>query len=425
MPNAQHFATDLVKDELARRVLLRASRRCFMTRLASSMLIAAATMAVVGGARTTSGQFNVPYSVDASTLHLWHLNEAAAPASDAVPGGQNLLGLLGGATLSNTSLAPFGNALQTGANGRILLAASALSSSGAATGADSVSITLQSASTRAFTYEAIVRLDFDPAASRTAAMEIIVGEGDVSERAFQFRLDPVGFAGPAGSDSSKVRLEFNNLGGGNVVYANLPLGADPNAPLQGSWYHVAVSYDGNLNTAGNMKFYWTKAVQGTATANLIGSLQQSAHLTMNNNGVASPVGVTNTDFSIGNEGRATGGETEPFIGLIDEVRISSVARSASDFIFPLPLFCDTNGNGCDVDDFYAIKDHFFNQGMTRSQGDLSGDGVVDLLDFRLWKDNVPAELGDSVSLFDTPEPASLWLGFLAFSHFMRPRSAVV
>jgi concanavalin A-like lectin/glucanase superfamily protein len=375
----------------------------------------------MAGGSTACAQFNVPYVVDSDTLHLWHLNEAASPVFDVLPGGQNMLGLIGGATLSNTSLAPFGNALQTSGNGRILLAASALSSSGAASGADSVNIALQNPITRAFTYEALVRLDFDPAASRTAAMEIIAGEGDVSERAFQFRLDPVGFAGPAGSDSSKLRLEFNNLGGGNVVYVNLPQGSDPNAPAQDSWFHVAVTYNGNLNTPGNMSFYWTKAVQGTSTANLVGSVQQSAHLTMNNNGVATPVGVTNTDFSIGNEGRATGGETEPFIGLIDEVRISSTGRSASSFIFPLPLFCDTNGNGCDIDDFNVIKSNLFNTGMSRAQGDLSGDSIVDFLDFRLWKDNVPPSLGDSVSLFDAPEPSSLLLGLIAISYLMTSR----
>src|ERR1035441_8105847 len=42
-----------------------------------------------------------PYSLDASTLHLWHLNETAVPALDSAPGGTNLTALGGSATLGN------------------------------------------------------------------------------------------------------------------------------------------------------------------------------------------------------------------------------------------------------------------------------------------------------------------------------------
>ena len=39
------------------------------------------------------------------------------------------------------------------------------------------------------------------------------------------------------------------------------------------------------------------------------------------------------DFVLGNEGRATGGSTGNFIGLIDEVRISRVARADDQMFF--------------------------------------------------------------------------------------------
>src|SRR3954452_20655557 len=55
-----------------------------------------------------------PYSPDAGTLHLWHLNETVTPAIDsATSGGTNLVGLLNGATLGAASYAGFGNALNT------------------------------------------------------------------------------------------------------------------------------------------------------------------------------------------------------------------------------------------------------------------------------------------------------------------------
>ena len=42
------------------------------------------------------------------------------------------------------------------------------------------------------------------------------------------------------------------------------------------------------------------------------------------------------DFAIGNENRATGGSTDNYPGLIDEVRISNVVREAGDFVFGPP-----------------------------------------------------------------------------------------
>src|ERR1035438_4496857 len=54
-----------------------------------------------------------PYSLDASTLHLWHLNEAAVPALDSVTGGTNLTAPGGSATLGNASYSGFGTALST------------------------------------------------------------------------------------------------------------------------------------------------------------------------------------------------------------------------------------------------------------------------------------------------------------------------
>jgi hypothetical protein len=90
----------------------------------------------------------VPYTADASTLHLWHLDDAAAPAADAVSvNALPLLGLLNGATLANASLAGLGTALSTEpATSAILLAASALSASTA----DNVAFTHADPATGAF-----------------------------------------------------------------------------------------------------------------------------------------------------------------------------------------------------------------------------------------------------------------------------------
>jgi hypothetical protein len=43
--------------------------------------------------------------------------------------------------------------------------------------------------------------------------------------------------------------------------------------------------------------------------------------------------TTPGDFAIGNEARSTGNESENFLGQVDEVRISGVARGPGEFIF--------------------------------------------------------------------------------------------
>src|SRR5215470_499538 len=57
-----------------------------------------------------------PYTPDADTLHLWHMNETTAPVVDAAPNGTDLTALENGATLGNESYAAvkgFGTALGT------------------------------------------------------------------------------------------------------------------------------------------------------------------------------------------------------------------------------------------------------------------------------------------------------------------------
>jgi hypothetical protein len=82
------------------------------------------------------------------------------------------------------------------------------------------------------------------------------------------------------------------------------------------------------NAAGNLQFYWTDmgtdaSPDGSAVvAASAGSALLGADLT---NGSA--------DFSIGVEARNSAGNTGQWLGRIDEVRISDVARSADQFIF--------------------------------------------------------------------------------------------
>jgi hypothetical protein len=314
----------------------------------------------------TSEDFQ-PYSVDADTLHLWHLDEITAPAADTVPGGLSLTSLANGALMWPPSLAGFGTGLDTSsgrgtATGGLL---SALPLTADAT--DNVTLAYAGAD-GAFTFEAIVRLDFNPtvAPASVVPMQIISGEGDTAaERVWQFRIVPIGGAG--NTTGTAPLLEFINLHGETGVQslsAVLPIGATPNAAVQGAWYHVAVAYNGAEATADNLKFYWTSLDPSRTQANQLATLQ------MTNDLLASAA----CDLTIGNEGRTNGGSTDAFLGMIDEARISSVARGPFGFLF-------TGGDGDSLADEWELQ-YFGNLDQTPT-GDFDSDGTNNLTEYRL------------------------------------------
>jgi hypothetical protein len=117
---------------------------------------------------------------------------------------------------------------------------------------------------------------------------------------------------------------FGGVGGSTANY-NLD-GIIPstgiNAIAQDSWYHVAVTYSGNLLDPASLQLYWTKLDNANNQASLLASGNMNGWLRQQD-----------TDFSLGNEMRDFNGNTEAFNGLIDEVRISDVARTADQFVF--------------------------------------------------------------------------------------------
>jgi hypothetical protein len=309
-----------------------------------------------------------PYAVDADTLHLWHLDEVAAPATDAVAGGTSLTSLANGALMWTPSLAGFKTGLNPSA-GRGTATGGVLSALPlAADATDNTSIAYAGVD-GAFTFEAIVRLDFDPAVAPASVvpMQILTGDGDLAaERVWQFRIVPIG--GPGNTAGTAPLLEFINLNGETAVQsltAPLPVGATANAAVQGGWYHVAVAYNGTEATADNLKLYWTSLDPARTQASQLASLQMTNDLLA---GAA-------CDFTIGNEGRTNGGSTDTFAGVIDEVRISSVARSAFQFLFI------GEGDGDSLADEWELQ-YFGNLDQTPT-GDFDNDGTDNLTEYRL------------------------------------------
>lgn len=312
------------------------------------MKVVLSVVCVVAAASFSQAALVGPYAVDSNTLHLWHLDEAGTPAADQAhynyagtfttkpDANQPLNALFGGASLGNTGFSGWGKSYGTTLNTKPsslppFPANSVQPGLGALTPnngtADNADHTFDNPLTHAFTMEAIVRIDFDPTQNYSQPQEIIAGEGDAgdsSDRSWQFRIE----ANTAAVTGTPWKLRFQKVSGfGGVGGSTSNYNLDANIPsiVQGGWYHVAVSYNGNLTDAASLKLYWTELNDANVAANMIGSGNMNGWLRQQD-----------TDFALGNEMRDFNGNTEPFSGLIDEVRISDVARDATAMQFTTP-----------------------------------------------------------------------------------------
>jgi hypothetical protein len=260
-----------------------------------------------------------PYQPDAHTLQLWHLDEAAPPFANAASTTHHLSGLHNGALPLQSAPPGFGASVNfnsgSGINRGIITYAASLSSSITAETPPSFAY---HGPDGAFTIEALVRFDTVPGLGSSAG-QIVAMDGDglaTQDRVFQFRINPS--AGPPVLQFLKLFDQTESIS------AELPILGD-HAVNNSDWFHVAITYNGNAGVAENTRLYWTRLAPGVAFANQIGSgslLTDFDFTTMQG------------DFSIGNEARSTGGSSEVFIGSIDEVRISAVAREPHGFLFP-------------------------------------------------------------------------------------------
>ena len=259
-----------------------------------------------------------PYVADADTLHLWHLDESAAPAADAGTNPFPLRGLLNQATLGNAAAPGLGTALNTHTGTASAYGILALQPVLAANALDNAPANfVWFGPNGAFTLEALVKLETLPANAPGGALDIITMEGDSSERVFSFRIEK----------SAAPALNFLVLPNSGVFTtaqsfsASIPL-SGAHALATNVWFHVAVTYNGNAGAGNNLALYWTRLDSGAVAANLIGSSSLPADFT-----------ATNGDFALGNDARSASGENEVFPGQIDEVCISGVARTAANFLF--------------------------------------------------------------------------------------------
>ena len=330
-----------------------------------------------------------PYTADADTVFLFHFEESAGSTVAANQGsrggnaiaysaaaypGDNVAATTSAAILAGTaSFTGFGQSATLGtANTGLGFDASGdgafMLDDGSPLGPDRVADHASFVGTgNTFTLEALVRLDTALGGNRQI-ISTDHGDAAAGNRGFQFRF-------------SGANLEFNWIGkpsGTAGVTVAVPT-AGAEAFAINTWFHVAVTFDGT-----NLRFYWTK-LDGTRTeATLLHS-------------VASTIDVTDDMLLVlGNEGRAIGGSGEGLVGQLDQVRISKVARAATDFVFgtsdsdldglpdewELQHFGDLDeaaGDDPDHDDLTNLQEYQAGSDPTlfNDPNDLDADGLPD------------------------------------------------
>lgn len=289
--------------------------------VAISLLTLSGTLAVTAAAAVA------PYTPDVNTVYLFHFDEPAAGSvatnSMSVPGanlvafdGNNFAGdgvnqpavttVLGSAgfagfgSAANLAASDLGLGLDVNGDGGFQL------DDGSPTAADRLSTHSFFGANNVFTLEALINVPSITSGNR----QIIAtdhGGPNNTDRGIQFRI------------TSSGSLEFNFIGvNTSSLTVPIPTTGD-HAFVANDWFHVALVYDGT-----NALFYWTRLASGATAANLIGGP------------LAEDVDANDAALLvIGNEGRAVGstGATEGLLGLIDEVRISNVARATNEFVF--------------------------------------------------------------------------------------------
>jgi alpha-L-rhamnosidase len=276
--------------------------------------------------QTLPAQVPLPLASDTNTLYLFHLDEApggSVTANAGLDGGEaysvnELSGSTNPPVVTDVLGAPgymnFGNCATFGPgeligydynnNGRY--DGDADSSELSADSLSMSNLNMGNGGQTPWTIEALIC----PSAIDTTNQEIICTDSSASvaaSRGFQFRINYAG------------QLELNLIAiSGADIKTSIPTSAsDPvNGFVPNNWYHAAATYDG-----ANLVLYWTKMSASVAADHPISTNAVT---------VGSVFGAVKGPLGIGNRTRSPA--IEYFQGLIDEVRISNIARSPTNML---------------------------------------------------------------------------------------------
>jgi Big-like domain-containing protein/concanavalin A-like lectin/glucanase superfamily protein len=308
---------------------------------------------------TARAGLQVPYTPDADTLHLWHFDDSIAnqgttsfvTVTDAVATASITLTNYGFGT---NVLAPFAAGNQPGSPPYTNIFLSTQSATANLLGCLNILVgggtggnvgkayawcgtsnnvggyfpdttSFKNNSSGAFSFEALVYVQ-GPVFSTSIGTEweIFCGDsqGESGGRSWQFRMQP--------GTTPSMNINFITAVGGASpnVSPLIPL-SGPNALSISNWYHVAVTYTGNTPTNGDgaceLRFYWTYFDAFRTNADLMASFTNLAWGTLGGGPIPAVGGSARRNNGVGNSGA--------FEGLIDEVRISAVARKANEMAF--------------------------------------------------------------------------------------------
>lgn len=321
----------------------------------------------------------LPLVADAATLILYHCDDAAGQNLVLDSSGNGFHGIQGrgtGPVPADLDIVPaasadrFGTALTLGIQDGV-----GVDFNGSGTWAfndevgDVFDMSLLGTDASAtFTLEAMVNL---PALDQAGPMHLWSGD-DESGRTFQFRIN----------DGGVLNFDLIEAGNGGSLTFDLASLTGPHAFVPGEWFHVAMSYDGSGGPGTEIvRFYWTRLAAAPAEAHLVASSTPGA-IQWNDN--------TDSPMSFGNESRQFGGYGEGIQGLIDEGRVSTVARGADEFIFTgSQAFVDTDADGIpDDEETVAGNDGYLTD---PTNPDTDGDGFSDGLEVSVGSD--PTRIG--------------------------------
>jgi hypothetical protein len=299
------------------------------------VLPAIASVALLGVGLSARAGLAIPYTPNADTLHLWHLNETNGSlyAFDSTDLDTNswpiTLTNIGEVSFpfTNTSLGNPGpgfpgltNAYSGNNKFHLLYGGSYPDVTG-----------LCNPTSGAFTFEAIILISN----SLSGDYEIFTGDngGAVTARGWQWRFNT-------------SEEQWDLLGGGtdNNFSPLLPT-TGPDAYKLNTWYHVAVTFTGqsptNGDTPSEFKMYWTLLDPSRTNADLLFTQENITNATNpGENGVrplnGAPEGITEPNIGIGGSGRNTTtspGNNEGLVGSIAEVRITDLCLKSNQMAF--------------------------------------------------------------------------------------------
>lgn len=337
-------------------------------------LLPVATLALFGSQWQSQASIT-PYTADVNTTYLYHLNEPAdtvAPFDDPAANSSTL------ATSTQRAIPYDGNPLSADGVAQPAPAVSLLGAAGfnvdfgnaANISAADLGLGVDQNNDAVFQYGDNSPVGADQAASHanifgvgnTFTLEAMIKVPSITSGTREI-ISTDNNAGTADRGlifriTSAGQLEFNDVGSSATLLATIPT-TGPHAFNAANWYHVAAVYDGTTVT-----LFWTKLDPSVTAANAIGSGARTVDV--NDDAI----------LIIGNEGRGASGEG--LLGLIDEVRISNVARTPSQFIFGVKD-TDNGGLGDGLDDGWEIS--YFGNTNQGPNDNPDNDGLTNLQEY--------------------------------------------